>query len=80
MKRYLVVVEGGRGGENYSAHSPDVLGCVAAGETLEETLELMHEALRLHIEDMVQRGEELPEESVTAVYMAVPEPKPEAVH
>jgi predicted RNase H-like HicB family nuclease len=75
VKRYLVVVEGGRSGENYSAYSPDVDGCVAAGETLEETLELMHEALRWHIEDMVERGEELPEESVTAVYMAIPEPK-----
>ena len=78
MKRYLVVVEGGQNGENYSAYSPDVDGCVAAGETMDEVLNLMYEALQLHLGAMARDGEELPEESISAVYMAIPEPKLEA--
>ena len=76
MKRYLVVVEGGQNGENYGAYSPDVLGCVATGDTLQEVLNNMQEALEFHLEGMVLHGEQLPEgESVTAVYLAVHEPK-----
>jgi predicted RNase H-like HicB family nuclease len=33
--RYLVVYE--KGPSNYSAYSPDLPGCVAAGTTVEET-------------------------------------------
>jgi predicted RNase H-like HicB family nuclease len=73
MRRYLVVVEGGQG-ENYSAYSPDVLGCVATGDTLDEVIQNMYEALQFHLEGMALDGEELPEGSVTAVYLAVPEP------
>jgi len=76
MKRYLVVVEGGQNGENFSAYSPDVPGCVAAGESLDEVLGIMQEALQGHLEAMVLHGEELPEAgSVTAVYLGIPEPK-----
>ena len=73
MKKYLVVVEGGRGSGSYSAYSPDIDGVVAAGESVEEVLELMYKALQWHIEDMVARGEPLPDESVTSVYIAVPD-------
>jgi predicted RNase H-like HicB family nuclease len=39
MKRYLVVVEAS--GDNYSAYSPDVPGCIAAGDTVEKVLDLI---------------------------------------
>ncbi len=77
MRKYLVVVEGGQRGENYSAYSPDVPGCGAIGDTVEEVLESMYEALQFHLEGMTLNGEELPEGSVTAVYLAVPEPAPQ---
>jgi predicted RNase H-like HicB family nuclease len=35
-------------GKNYSAFSPDVLGCVATGSTIEETIKNMKEALLFH--------------------------------
>lgn len=76
MRRYLVVVEGGQG-ENYSAYSPDVPGCVATGDTLDEVIQNMYEALQFHLEGMALDGEELPEGSVTAIYLAVPEPSPQ---
>jgi predicted RNase H-like HicB family nuclease len=78
MRRYLVVVEGGQNGENYSAYSPDVDGCVATGDTLEEVIENMYDALQFHLEGMALHGEEIPDGSVTAIYLAIPEPTQEA--
>ena len=54
MYRSLVIVEKTYG--NYSAYSPDLLGCVATGATREETEERMHEATLLHIEGRPERG------------------------
>ena len=33
----------------YCAHAPAILGCVAAGATLEETEQLIAEALQMHL-------------------------------
>jgi predicted RNase H-like HicB family nuclease len=77
MKRHLVVVEAS--GENYSAYSPDVPGCIAAGDTVEEVLDLMQDALKYHLEALAQQGEEIPEGSVIATYLSIPEPKLEIV-
>ena len=73
MKRYLVVIEWS--GENYSAYSPDVPGCVTVGDTVEETLENMQEALTGHLQVMAEYGEEIPEGSLIATYITVPEPQ-----
>ncbi|WP_263351862.1 type II toxin-antitoxin system HicB family antitoxin [Acidicapsa acidisoli] len=59
-KNYLVVF-GKCKGSNFSGHAPDVLGCVSAGDTLEEMKAMMREALEFHLETMVQRGEAVPE-------------------
>ena len=59
--RYTIIIE--RGPDNFSAYAPDFPGCVAAADTEEETVKLMQEALVLHIEDMRQRGEPIPEPS-----------------
>lgn len=56
--RILVVVEKGK--NNYSAYAPEVLGCVSTGKTREEILRNMQEALKLHLEGMVEDGDELP--------------------
>lgn len=56
--KYLVVIE--KGESNYSAYSPDVLGCVATGKTVEETISKMKEALEFHIEGMLEDGESFP--------------------
>jgi predicted RNase H-like HicB family nuclease len=57
--RYLVVVE--KGGQGYGAYVPDLPGCVAAGETREEVLALIREAIEFHIEGMRADGEPIPE-------------------
>ena len=57
--KYAIVVS--KAGSNYSAHAPDAPGCVAAGETLEETIQLMKESLEFHFEGMMEYGEPIPE-------------------
>jgi predicted RNase H-like HicB family nuclease len=58
--RYRILVVVGKGPRNYSAYAPEVSGCVATGKTLEETLRLMTEALQMHLEGMIEDGDELP--------------------
>jgi predicted RNase H-like HicB family nuclease len=45
----------------YSAHVPDLPGCVAAAATLGETRQLIREAIEFHIEGMRINGDAVPE-------------------
>ena len=58
MMRYMVVVE--RGETSWGAHVPDLPGCVVVGETREEALRLIREALEFHIEGLHQDGLPVP--------------------
>jgi predicted RNase H-like HicB family nuclease len=55
----------------YSAHVPDLPGCVAAGETRDETLQLMREAIEFHLEGMRLNGESIPQPTSTFEYVDV---------
>ena len=59
MNKYLIIIEKSKTG--YSAYSPDVDGCVAVGRTIEECKASMEEALKYHIELMIEMGYEVPE-------------------
>ncbi len=67
--KYLVNVEGTDG--SYSAYSPDLPGCVAAGDTREETVELMRDAIAFHLEGLQEDGQSIPSPASTAEYVAV---------
>jgi predicted RNase H-like HicB family nuclease len=56
--RYLVVVE--EGPTSFGAYVPDLPGCVAAGETREEVLVLIHEAIEFHLEGLKEDGQPIP--------------------
>ena len=58
--RYRVEFEG-NDEVGYSAYLPELPGCVAAGETFEETKELIAEAVELHLEFMEEEGLPIPE-------------------
>jgi len=58
MMRYMVVIE--RGDTSWGAHVPDLPGCVAIGETREEVLCLIREAIELHIDGLRQDGLPVP--------------------
>lgn len=64
MKQYLVIYE--KAGENYSAYVPDLPGCIACGDTLEETEQLMKTAIELYIEALKEEGQAVPEPVTTA--------------
>jgi predicted RNase H-like HicB family nuclease len=64
MTRYTIIIEKGEG--NYSAYCPDLPGVVAAGETEEETVELMEGALEFHLEGLKEENLPIPEPTVTA--------------
>jgi predicted RNase H-like HicB family nuclease len=58
VHRFLIVIEAA--GENYSAYSPDLPGCVATGPTREETEKTMYEAIQMHIEGLCEDGLPIP--------------------
>lgn len=63
MAKYAVIIEKGEG--NYSAYAPDLPGVVAAAETEEETIDLMREALELHIQGLKEDNLPIPEPTIT---------------
>ncbi len=53
--KYTIVLE--KGDSGFGAFVPDLPGCIAAGETREETLTLIQEAIQFHIEGLKEAGE-----------------------
>ena len=68
MRQYVAIFE--TAGDNYSAYVPDLPGCVAAGDTLEETETLLKEAIRLYIEELEKAGEPIPAPTTRAKQVA----------
>ena len=61
MSRYVALIE--KTGTGYSAHVPDLPGCIAAGPTRDETLDLMQGAIEMHLRAMREDGDPIPEPS-----------------
>jgi len=57
--KYTVIVE--KGIKNFGAYVPDLPGCVAVGESKQEVLSLIREAIGLHIESLRTDGLPVPE-------------------
>ncbi len=58
MEKYLVVIEKFETG--FSAFSPDVPGRMTVGDTVENTIVNMREAIELYLEAAAERGQDLP--------------------
>jgi predicted RNase H-like HicB family nuclease len=69
MYCFLIVLEKANG--NYSAYCPDLPGCVATGKTQEEAECNMHEAVKMHIEGMIEDKITIPENATLAEYIAI---------
>ena len=69
MKRYAILIYKANG--NYSAHAPDVDGCIATGKTVEETAENLRDALEFHFEAMAEDGETIPQPEAIVEYVEV---------
>jgi predicted RNase H-like HicB family nuclease len=68
-KRYAIVIE--RTTTGFSAYSPDVPGCAAAGDTEKETRQNFRDALADHFETMREIGDPIPEPSSSVDYVEV---------
>jgi len=70
--RFSVVIE--RDENGYYAYCPELQGCYSQGDTYEEALANIKDAIRLHVEDRVESGEEIPQAesiSLTSLEMVV---------
>ena len=56
--KYLIILEPTSNG--FSAYSPDLDGCVAAGDDRDETIALMGEAIAFHLEGLAESGQAVP--------------------
>jgi predicted RNase H-like HicB family nuclease len=69
MKRYLVVIEKTETG--YSAYSPDLEGCIATGKSRKEIEVNMREAIRFHLDGMIEEGYTIPEPHTESSYIEI---------
>jgi predicted RNase H-like HicB family nuclease/uncharacterized protein YegP (UPF0339 family) len=67
--RYAVIIEEGE--NSFGAYVPDLPGCVAVGQTREEVLKLIEEAIEFHIEGLQEDGQPIPEPSSSIEYVGV---------
>lgn len=65
--RYAVIIE--KGTSSYGAYVPDLPGCVAIGETVEEVKILIQEAIDFHLEGMIEDGDDIPQPSSFVEYI-----------
>ena len=59
--QYLVIVE--QGPASFGAYVPDLPGCIATGESRDEVLQLIREAIEFHIEGLREDGHPIPQPS-----------------
>ena len=67
--KYAVVIE--KTPQNYSAYVPDLPGCVATGDTLEEVTQNIQGAIAFHLEGMREEGISIPEPQASTVLVEV---------
>ena len=70
--RFAILME--QTSTGFSAHVPDLPGCIAAGESREETLQLIREAVALHLDAMRRHGEPIPTPTSILEYVDIEAP------
>ena len=60
-----IVIEGDSDG--YFVSCPGLQGCYSQGDTYEEAVENIKDAIRLHIDDRLADGEEIPEHTTESL-------------
>ena len=72
LYRFPVIIEKDKDG--YFSYCPALQGYYTQGDTYEEVLENTRDAIRLHIEDRIKSGEDIPQPeavSLTSLEVAV---------
>ncbi len=68
--RYTAIIEK-EPNTDWGAYVPDLPGCVAVGATREEVERLIGEAIELHLREMQEDGEPIPQPNSTAIEIEV---------
>lgn len=63
MKKYAIVIE--KAENNYSAYVPDIPGCIATADTLEEVKREMKSAIEIYFEASKDFRQPIPAEPTT---------------
>ncbi len=56
--RYAIVIE--KAANNYSAYVPDLLGCIATGDTIVEVTNEIQAAIAFHIDGLIEDSLPIP--------------------
>ena len=67
--RYLVILE--QGPSSFGAYVPDLPGCVAVGDTREDVLTIIQEAIEFHLEGLKEGGISIPRPASTSALVDV---------
>lgn len=70
--KYAIIIE--KAENNYGAYSPDIPGCIATGDTIEETLKQIKEAIEFHFEGLKEEGLPIPQPVTRCEYVEVEMP------
>jgi predicted RNase H-like HicB family nuclease len=65
--KYAVVIETGE--TSYGAYVPDLPGCVAVAETIDEVRTLIQEAIAFHLESLTEDGMLIPQPKTLCEYL-----------
>jgi predicted RNase H-like HicB family nuclease len=67
--KYTVIIESGQ--NNYSAYVPDLPGCVSTGESYEEVMQNIREAIEGHLNVMREYGDPIPQPVSQAAFVEI---------
>lgn len=70
---YPIAIELGDDTHAYGVTVPDIAGCFSAGDTMEEALKNVREAIELHLEGLVEDGLEIPLPTEIATHQKNPD-------
>jgi predicted RNase H-like HicB family nuclease len=61
LRKYKLSVVIEKDANGYFAYCPELQGCYTQGETYEEVLGNIKDAIKLHLQDRAESGEDIPE-------------------
>lgn len=67
--KFAIVIE--KAGANYSAFVPDLPGCIATGVSVEAVESDIREAIKFHLEGLIEDGESIPDAHCVVDYVEV---------
>jgi predicted RNase H-like HicB family nuclease len=70
MKKDMIVIEPTETG--YSAHSPDLPGCISTGASRDQVEVNMREAIAFHLDGLREEGQPVPEPHTYSAYVELP--------